>query len=164
MNRNSASRSAFVIRSVLASVALLALSGMQAAGAQGLVTGSANTDGFSIVGSLQLGANGKGKGDFTVIVHRDAVDGTTVAAVCKYKQFSAVVISGSVATFRSVGSCYTLTSSGTRVSFTSDNSFGIVDNGEPGAGIDSIDVNLASGGGITIPGSLLVDGNFIVAP
>ena len=46
----------------------------------------------------------------------------------------------------------------------SDNTFTIVDNGEPGAGIDSVDVNLASGTGITIPGSLLVDGNFIVSP
>ena len=164
MNRISASRSAFVGRMVVASVGLLALSGMQAAGAQGFVTGSANTDGFSIIGSLQAAANGKGKGDFTIIVHRDSVDGTTVAAVCQYKHFADFVISGPVATFRSVGSCYTLTSSGTRVPFTSDNTFGIVDNGEPGAGIDTIDVNLASGGGITIPGSLLVDGNFIVAP
>jgi len=160
----SASPSAFVIKTVIASVVMLAFSGIQAAGAQGFVTGSANTDGFSIVGSLQVGANGKGKGDFTVIVHRDFVDGTTVAAVCQYKHFADVVISGPVATFRSVGSCYTLTSSGTRVPFTSDNTFGIVDNGEPGAGTDTIDVNLASGGGITIPGSLLVDGNFIVAP
>ena len=164
MNRNFASRSAFVTRNVLSSVALLAISGTQAAGAQGLVTGSANTDGFSIVGTLQVGANGKGKGDFTVIVHRDSVDGTTVAAVCQYKHFADVVISGPVATFRSVGSCFTLTSSGTRVPFTSDNTFGIVDNGEPGAGIDTVDVNLASGGGITIPGSLLVDGNFVVVP
>jgi hypothetical protein len=164
MNRNSALGSAFVTRNVLSSVALLAFSGIQAAGAQGLVTGSANTDGFSIVGTLLVSANGKGKGDFTVIVHRDSVDGTTVAAVCQYKHFADVVISGPVATFRSVGSCFTLTSSGTRVPFTSDNTFGIVDNGEPGAGIDTIDVNLASGGGITIPGSLLVDGNFVVVP
>jgi hypothetical protein len=164
MNRNSVLRSAFVTRSVLASGVLLAFSGVRAADAQGLVTGSANTDGFSIVGALQASANGRGKGDFTVIVHRDSVDGTTVAAVCQYKRFTDVVISGNVATFRSVGSCYTLTSSGARVPFTSDNKFGIVDKGEPGAGTDSIDVNLASGGGITVPGSLLVDGNFIVRP
>jgi hypothetical protein len=81
--------------------------------AQGFVTGSANTDGFSIVGWLRDIGNGLGRGDFTIIVHRDSVDGTTV--------------------------------------------------GEPGAGNDSVDVNLASGTGITIPGSLLVDGNFIVS-
>ena len=75
MNRISASRSAFVGRMVVASVGLLALSGMQAAGAQGFVTGSANTDGFSIIGSLQAAANGKGKGDFTIIVHRDSAPG-----------------------------------------------------------------------------------------
>jgi hypothetical protein len=82
--------------------------------AQGFVTGSANTDGFSIVGWLRDIGNGLGRGDFTIIVHRDSVDGTTV--------------------------------------------------GEPGAGNDSVDVNLASGTGITIPGSRLVDGNFIVSP
>jgi hypothetical protein len=39
-----------------------------------------------------------------------------------------------------------------------------VDNGEPGAGNNSVDVNLASRTGMTIPGSVLVDGNFIVHP
>lgn len=164
MTRKFVSPAAWLIKSILASIALLAFSVIQAASAQGLVTGSANTDGFSIVGSLQATANGKGKGDFTVIVHRDSVDGSTVAAVCQYRHFADVVITGSVATFRSVGSCYVLNNNGTRVPFTSDNTFGIVDNGEPGAGIDTIDVNLASGSGITIPGSLLVDGNFIVTP
>lgn len=149
----------------LAGVALASLLAVPAAAsAQGFVTGSANTDGFSIVGSLQASSNGKAKGDFTIIVHSDSVGGTTVASVCQYKHFADVVISGSTATFRSVGSCVSLTSSGGSVPFTSDNTFAIIDNGEPGAGLDVIDVNLASGSGVTIPGSLLVDGNFIVAP
>lgn len=154
--------------SVSLAVAVLALLSAAPVDAQaaGFVTGSANTDGFSIVGSLSESASGKGKGkgDFTIIVHRDGIDGTTVAAVCHYKHFADVVISGNTATFRSVGSCVALTSSGTLAPFTSDNSFAIVDNGEPGAGVDTVDVNLASGTGITIPGSLLVDGNFIVSP
>jgi hypothetical protein len=48
--------------------------------AQGFVTGSANTDGFSIVGWLRDIGNGLGRGNFTIIVHRDSVDGTTVAS------------------------------------------------------------------------------------
>ena len=138
--------------------------------AQGFVTGSANTDGFSIVGWLRDIGNGLGRGDFTIIVHRDSVDGTTVAVVCNYKRFDDVVISvergGNTATFHSVGSCLALTDIGTIQPFTSDNTFTIVDNGEPGPekNNDSVDVNLASGTGITIPGSYLVDGNFIVSP
>ena len=97
-------------------------------------------------------------------MHRESVDGTTVAVVCNYQHFDDVVISGDTATFHSVGSCLALTNIGTAQPFTSDNTFSIVDNGEPGAGNDSVDVNLASGTGITIPGSVLVDGNFIVSP
>ena len=126
--------------------------------AQGFVTGSANTDGFSIVGWLRDIGNGLGRGAFTIIVHRDSVDGTTVAVVCNYKRFDDVVISverdGNTAKFHSVGSCLALTDIGTTQPFTSDNTFTIVDKGEPGAGNDSVDVNLASGTGITIPGSV----------
>jgi hypothetical protein len=132
--------------------------------AQGFVTGSANTDGFSIVGWLCDIGNRLGRGNFTIIVHRDSVDGTTVAVVCNYEHFDDVVISGNTATFHSVGSCLALTDVGTLQAFTSDNTFTIVDKGEPGPDNDSVDVNLASGTGITIPGSLLVDGNFIVSP
>ena len=45
--------------------------------AQGFVTGSANTDGFSIVGWMRDVGNRIGRGAFTIIVHRDSVDGTT---------------------------------------------------------------------------------------
>ena len=146
-----------------AAFALLAAFPVDALG-QGFVTGSANTNGFSIVGSINEVGRGRGLGDFTIIVHRDSVDGTTVAVVCTYKHFDQVVISGNTATFHSVGSCQALTNIGTSQPFTSDNTFLIVDNGEPGAGNDGVDVNLASGTGITIPGSFLVNGNFIVSP
>jgi hypothetical protein len=136
--------------------------------AQGFVTGSANTDGFSIVGWMRDIGNGLGRGDFTIIVHRNSVDGTTVAVVCNYNRFDDVALSvtrsGNIATFHSVGSCLALTDSGTVQTFTSDNTFTIVDKGEPGPDKDSVDVNLASGTGITIPGSAPVDGNFIVSP
>ena len=71
--------------------------------AQGFVTGSANTDGFSLVGLVRAQGNGRGKGFFTIIVHRDVVEGVTAAAVCDYKHFDSLVISGNTATFHSVG-------------------------------------------------------------
>jgi hypothetical protein len=133
--------------------------------AQGFVTGSANTDGFSIVGTLHARGNGKGSGVFTIIVHRDTPEnGTVAAAVCEYKHFDNVVISGNVATFHSVGSCQALLTTGDTFPFTSDNTFGIVDNGTPGAGSDTVDVNGTGSTFITIPGSFLLDGNFIVSP
>jgi hypothetical protein len=143
--------------------ALLAVAPVDAR-AQAFVTGSANTDGFSIAGTLRdLGA-GRWAGQFTIIVHRDIVDGTTVAAVCSYKNFDRVSIRGNVAVFHSLGECEAFTTAGTRQRFISDNVFGIADNGQPGAGNDTVDVNLISGTGLTIPGSFLVDGNFIVRP
>jgi hypothetical protein len=119
---------------------------------------------FPVDALAQGFVNGLGRGNFTIIVHRDSVDGTTVAVVCNYEHFDDVVISSNTATFHSVGSCLALTDLGTIQAFTSDNTFTIVDKGEPGPDNDSVDVNLASGTGITIPGSLLVDGNFIVSP
>ena len=134
------------------------------AAAQSYVTGSANTDGFSIVGWVKILNNGRVKGNFLIVVHRDEPEFTTAAAVCTYKVFDNVVISGNRATFHSVGACVSLTTTGGRESFTSDNTFTIVDNGSPGAGVDAIDVNFAGASGVAVPGSLLVDGNFIVVP
>jgi hypothetical protein len=137
----------------------------QAAAVVGFVTGSGNTDGFSIVGRLRLLSSGSAKGDFTIIVHRDSLGGETVAAViCNYSSFDDVVFDEDLVSFHSVGKCKALTSSGGQQSFTSDNRLAIADHGDPGAGTDAVDVNLLSGTGITIPGSLLVDGNFLVSP
>lgn len=133
--------------------------------AQGFVTGSANsTSGISIVGLVHDQGNGRGKGFFTIVVHRDVHEGNTAAVVCNYKHFDDLVISGNTATFHSVGSCKVLTISGTLQPFTSDNTFTIVDNGEPGAGLDALDVNFLGASGVAIPGDLLMEGNFIVSP
>ena len=134
------------------------------ASAQAFVTGSANTDGFSIIGRLRILRDGTTRGNFVIIVHRDVPEGSVAAAVCTYKQFDNVVIRNNVATFHSIGACQVLTTGGGRASFTSNNTFGIVDNGVPGAGHDTVDVNFTGPSGITIPGSFLVDGNFIVSP
>ena len=134
------------------------------AAAQSYVTGSANTDGFSIVGWVKIQSSGRVKGNFLIVVHRDEPEFTTAAAVCTYRIFDNVVIDGNRATFHSVGSCVSLTTTGGRQSFTSDNTFTIVDNGSPGPGLDAIDVNFAGASGVAVPGSLLVNGNFIVVP
>lgn len=137
----------------------------QSAAIERFVTGSANTDGFTIAGRLRLTTAGKASGQFTIIVHRDSLGGETVTAViCEYNNFDGVFFNGDLASFHSVGKCKALTSTGGQQAFTSDNAFGIADHGDPGAGTDTVDVNLLSGTGVTIPGSLLVDGNFIVSP
>lgn len=160
----------FVARVGAASVALALLPTMVVESAQkptaveAFVTGSANTDGFSIHGRLRVMTDGRTSGQFTILVHRDFIDGTIVAVSCNYRRFDTVVIEGNVASFHSVGRCRALTSDGGQQMFSSDNVFGIVDNGEPGASNDTVDVNLVSGTGVTIPGSALVDGNFVVSP
>jgi hypothetical protein len=63
-----------------------------------------------------------------------------------------------------VGSCQVLTTTGDSLPFTSDNTFYIVDNGVPGAGHDTVDVNFTGASGVAVPGGFLVDGNFIVSP
>jgi hypothetical protein len=132
--------------------------------AQSYVTGSANTDGFSLIGYVHdLGA-GLSSGHFKIIVHRDEPENGMAAAICEYSRFTNVVVRGNRASFRSLGSCVGLTTAGGWFRFASDNVFGIVDNGEPGAGADTIDVNFLGAGGVAVPGSLLVNGNFIVHP
>ncbi len=156
-------RVASFITAVCTALLLLPTFAAEAA-AQSYVTGSANTEGFSIVGWVKILNNGRVKGNFLIVVHRDEPEFTTAAAVCTYKAFDNVVINDNRATFHSVGSCVSLTTTGGRESFTSDNTFTIVDNGSPGPGVDAIDVNFAGAGGVAIPGSLLVNGNFIVVP
>lgn len=146
----------------VAAAAMLALVHVDARAPQGLVTGSGSTDGFSMVGWVRDLGDGRGKGQFTIILHRDSVDGTTVAAVCHYKNFDQVQIGGAVASFHSIGECEQLYDNGRSVRFTSDNVFGIADNGQPGPGLDTVDVNIISGTGLAVPGSFLTDGNFVV--
>jgi hypothetical protein len=163
MKRNVMKRISVLVGAAVGAFAFLSVFPVYAL-AGGFVTGSANTNGFSIVGVVHDRGNGKGSGFFTIIVHRDTPEGATAAAVCDYKHFDGLVISGNIATFHSIGACQVLTTTGDTQPFTSDNNFLIVDNGVPGAGKDGVDVNLASGSGVTIPGSFLVNGNFIVSP
>jgi hypothetical protein len=101
-------------------------------------------------------------GHFMIVVHRDTPENGFAAAVCEYTKFTNVSIANGLARFRSVGACLGLTTNGGLVGFQSDNLFAITDNGDPGAGVDSVDVNFVGAGGVAVPGSLLVNGNFIV--
>jgi hypothetical protein len=136
----------------------------EATAVEGFVTGSGNTDGFTILGRLRQFTDGSLKGRFTIVVHRDFIDGNNVAVYCDYTRFDSFTIDANLVSFHSVGKCKALTASGGQQSFTSDNAFAIADHGEPGAANDAVDVNLLTGSGVTIPGSLLVDGNFLVSP
>lgn len=166
----------------LASIRILAGATLAAAGAlaslaanaarppESIVVGSGNTDGFTLAGYVEAGPNGMGSGVLTVIGHRDTPsdgippDQEIASVSCTYKKFDDVVISGNIAQFRSVGSCVVMREDGVRYTSLSDNSFTIVDNGEPGAANDTVDVNFSGPSGIAVPGSALIDGNFVVTP
>jgi hypothetical protein len=44
----------------------------------------------------------------------------------------------------------------------SDNLFTIVDNGDPGVGVDTIDVNFLGAGGVAVPGGAIDSRNFVI--
>jgi hypothetical protein len=152
------------VRIACAAVVLVAASAADAWAQPRYVTGSANTEGFSLVGYVHQLGGGFGAGRFMIIVHRDTPENGAAAHVCEYTKFTNVSIANGVARFRSVGSCIGLTTTGGLIAWTSDNVFGIADNGDPGAGVDTVDVNFLGAGGVAVPGSLLLHGNFIVRP
>lgn len=129
----------------------------------GFVTGGGTRNEFSFAGRVYLTGQGAAKGHFVILVRHDVPDGTSVAATCTYRTFDQVTISGNTASFHSVGKCKLLLTDGSTLTFASDNVFGIVDNGEPGAGTDTIDVNFLGGSGLAIPGGVLSGGNFVVS-
>jgi hypothetical protein len=133
-----------------------------AAGTTGFVTGGGTKDQFSFAGRVYLTGNGTPKGHFIIIEHFNVPDGTSAALTCTYRTFDQVVIAGNQASFHSVGKCKVLLTDGSTSQFNSDNVFGITDNGQPGNGVDTIDVNFLGGSGIAIPGGVLSSGNFII--
>lgn len=164
MQRLQVSRSMATTARAVCAAWVLVVAGRVEADAQSFVTGSANTDGFSVIGVVHAVGAGLGAGHVKIVVHRDSPENGMAAAICEYSRFTEVAIRGNRARFRSVGSCVGLSVNGGWFRFVSDNVFGILDNGEPGAGADTIDVNFLGAGGVAVPGSLLVDGNFIVRP
>jgi hypothetical protein len=134
-----------------------------AGGTLGFVTGGGTKDQFSFVGRVYLTSREAAKGHFVILIHPDVPDGSTVAVTCVYRDFDSVTISGNTASFHSVGKCKVLLTDGSTAKFTSDNVFGITDNGQPGAGTDTIDVNFLGASGIAIPGGFLSGGNFVIS-
>ena len=149
-------------RAACAVMVLLGASAVEAR-AQAFVTGSANTDGFAIVGWLHDNGDGTAKGAFSIVVHRDLPEHDITGSICSYRYFDEVVFEKGFVRFHSIGVCQGLLTNGTQLRFLSDNVFGIRDNGQPGAGLDTIDVNYLGASGVAVPGGALVDGNFVVS-
>jgi len=158
-------RTALILAVALVAVlaTLLPVLPADAGGTLGFVTGGGTKDQFSLIGRVYLTNQGAAKGHFVILAHPDVPDGSTVAVTCVYRDFDSVTISGNSASFHSVGTCKILLTDGSTAKFTSDNVFSIIDNGEPGAGTDAIDVNFLGASGIAIPGGFLSGGNFVVS-
>ncbi len=114
---------------------------------------------FSFGGSVKLKGT-KARGQFVLVIHPLAPQGTTLVVACKYNKFSNVVISAASATFRAEGRCERLMANGTFEPFDAINEFQIV-NGET---VDSIDVNFVGPTGVAVPGGALEFGNFNLDP
>jgi len=114
---------------------------------------------FSFGGSVKLKGN-KARGQFVLVVHPLAPQGSTLAVACKYNKFTEVTITAASATFRAEGRCERLLTNGTFEPFDAINVFQIV-NGDT---TDSIDVNFVGPTGVAVPGGALDFGNFNLAP
>jgi hypothetical protein len=124
------------------------------------VEGAGQRLSFSFGGNIQL-RNGLAKGEFALVAHPSAPQGTTLSVACGYKLFTDVTITGHTATFTGRGLCARILTSGQLEHFAATNTFQIVDNPTGG---DQIDVNFEGTGGIAVPGGALEFGNFTVTP
>ncbi|MBC8069264.1 MAG: hypothetical protein IAG13_13090 [Deltaproteobacteria bacterium] len=114
---------------------------------------------FTFGGNVKL-RDGKAKGEFALVVHPIAPQGTTLSVACGYKLFTDVTITGNTATFTGHGLCARILTDGSLEHFVAKNIFQIVDNS---AG-DQIDVNFVGPTGIAVPAGELAFGNFTVTP
>ncbi len=127
-----------------------------AAPPSGLVSGWGTRSNFVVGGEVQIAGDGSVKGQFTIVI--DLPDGTHNS--CRYHRFYNGKIVGSAAVFFGYGRCVTSTGAW----YTSHNQFSVVDNGWPGAGLDTIDVNFLGAGGVAVPGGFISSGDFVVLP
>jgi hypothetical protein len=114
---------------------------------------------FSFGGNVRL-RDGKAKGEFALVVHPPAPQGTTLSVACGYKLFTAVTITGNTATFTAHGLCARMFTDGRLEHFVATNTFQIVDNSTG----DQIDVNFSGPTGIAVPAGALSFGDFTVTP
>lgn len=123
------------------------------------VAGAGQRLSFSFGGRIRLQGN-KATGDFALVAHPLAPQGTTISVACRYKKFDQVTITGNSAVFRGMGKCTRLLNTGALESFDATNVFQIVDNPDG----DAIDVNFVGPTGIAVPGGSLEFGDFTVTP
>jgi hypothetical protein len=97
-------------------------------------------------------------GHFTIVHH---ISPGFRPTVCSYDTFGNVSIAGNTAVFDAEGVCSGESEFG-EFEFAASNRFTIVDNGEPGVGADTVDVNFLGPSGIAVPGGVIDSGNFRV--
>jgi hypothetical protein len=113
---------------------------------------------WSFGGAVHLLDGGLGSGQFQLVLH---LPPPLQPTRCHYDTFTNFTIVGNVAAFDATGVCSGENQFGT-FQFAAANHFTIVDNGEPGRGVDVIDVNFLGPIGIALPGGLITGGNFQV--
>jgi hypothetical protein len=113
---------------------------------------------WEVAGAVRELSAGEGSGHFTIVHHLNPVFAPTV---CTYDTFDSVSITGNVASFDAFGVCRGESDFG-EFEFEAANHFTIVDNGEPGIGADTVDVNFLGPSGIAVPGGVIDSGNFQV--
>ena len=126
-----------------------------AAGGKAYVTGGANKGGWTVAGTVKKSGSGAA-GHIRIL--RDVEPRATV---CDYTKFTKLSIKPKVAKFDAMGTCKGQNAFGP-FRFKASNAFTISDFGEPGDGLDVIDVNFYGPTGIAIPGGVISDGNFDV--
>lgn len=148
-----------LLRVAMVAITLL-LTGAQLAAASNLGSvagGGRKDDVWTVAGTVRLRPGGVAAGRFEIVHLVPPFRPTT----CHYDTFSNVTIVGNTGSFDATGVCSGENEFG-MFEFVANNHFTIVDNGEPGAGVDVIDVNFLGPFGIAIPGGVIDSGNFQV--
>lgn len=119
------------------------------------VSGWGKRGAFVFGGEVSIAPSGDVAGQFTIVI--DEPNGTHGS--CRYHRFWSGSASGASAVFSGLGYCH-----GPNGWYYSTNRFAITNVGSPGAGVDTIDVNLLSAIGVAIPGGTLDSGDLYVGP
>jgi hypothetical protein len=107
------------------------------------------------MGSITYQANGSLQGKLTLVFD----NGINQPTVCRYLSFQPLNINGGSWEFNAQGTCWSQYGSAPAA-----NRFSFADNGSPGAGIDTVDVNYYGSTGVAIPGGFFSDGDITFTP
>jgi hypothetical protein len=125
----------------------------------GAVTGHGSRGDWTLTANVRLEPDGTASGHLQIAGR--AQGGQPL--ICGYDMFRRMLIIVNQIRFDASGTCEYTSESG-RVEFPAENRVVIIDNGEPGAGHDKIDVNFLGSSGIAVPGGVIDGGNFQVVP